>query len=132
MSRARLLERESITVFGSPLWPGHPRATEPCAVRRTTPVGPFVARLGPRVREVRRSLGWTLEEMGEQAGLHPTYISDLERGHVAPSFETVGRVAQAFGMTVAELFPDRLHRDALAVDKRRAKVGQPGPKRRQP
>lgn len=85
-------------------------------MRRRTAVGPYTASLGPRVRELRKELGWTLEDLGFHAGFHPTYVSDLERGRVAPSFETVARVARAMGTTVAELYPDRLFHSAASVD----------------
>jgi transcriptional regulator with XRE-family HTH domain len=51
------------------------------------------------VRVARRL---TQEKLAEQAGLSPSGVSLLERGRQLPRFETVGRLADALGLTLAE------------------------------
>jgi transcriptional regulator with XRE-family HTH domain len=50
------------------------------------------------VKAVRTSQGLTQEEVAARAGLHPTYISDIERGARNPSWDAVARLAE--GMDV--------------------------------
>lgn len=61
-------------------------------------------KLGIRVRELRKSMGWSQEELGEKAGLHPTYIGGIERGERNVSLDNVAKLSSAFKMSVAELF----------------------------
>lgn len=55
-------------------------------------------RLGRAVRAVRKAQGLTQEELAARADLHPTYISDVERGVRNPSWDVVARLAE--GMRV--------------------------------
>ncbi len=41
---------------------------------------PFLVLLGKAIRERRVSLGISQEELATRAGLHRTYVSDVERG----------------------------------------------------
>lgn len=60
--------------------------------------------LGARIRELRRSLGVSQEELAGRAGLHWTYLSDLERGRQTPTMDVVNRLAKGCGVTLAEFF----------------------------
>ncbi|MBI4446894.1 MAG: helix-turn-helix transcriptional regulator [Acidobacteria bacterium] len=65
-------------------------------------------RLGERVRYLRNSLGWSQEKLGEEAGMHPTYVGGIERGERNVSLENLAKLAEAFHITLSELlnFPD--------------------------
>jgi transcriptional regulator with XRE-family HTH domain len=52
------------------------------------------------LRRLRVQKGLSQEEMGEEAGLHRTYISQLERGLKSPSLRTLERVSNALGITL--------------------------------
>lgn len=60
-------------------------------------------RLGRAVKTVRVSRGLTQEQVSAASGLHPTYISDIERGARNPSWEAVTRLAAGMGTTVEEI-----------------------------
>jgi transcriptional regulator with XRE-family HTH domain len=60
-------------------------------------------RLGLAVKAVRNSKAVTQEDLSRRTGLHPTYISDIERGARNPSFVVLVRVADGLGITLAEL-----------------------------
>lgn len=45
----------------------------------------------------------TQEELAEAAGLHPTYISNLERGYRVATIVTLVRVARGLGTGVSTL-----------------------------
>jgi transcriptional regulator with XRE-family HTH domain len=60
-------------------------------------------RLGQAVKTVRTANGKTQEDVARASGLHPTYISDIERGARNPSWEAVTRLAKGIGVPVAEI-----------------------------
>lgn len=56
------------------------------------------------MRTKRETLDLTQEDLAEKAGLHRTYLSDVERGARNPSLESIERLAKGLGITIAELF----------------------------
>lgn len=60
-------------------------------------------RLGRAVKQVRVSRGLTQEQVSAASGLHPTYISDIERGARNPSWEAITRLAEGIGVSTAEI-----------------------------
>jgi transcriptional regulator with XRE-family HTH domain len=71
--------------------------------------------LGARVRSLRQERGWTLKDLGREAGLSHPFLSQLERGLARPSVGSVERIARAFGIPVGLLWsaPTRGGRAAL-------------------
>ena len=61
-------------------------------------------KLGERLRFIRKGHQLTLKDLRERADLSVPYLSDMERGVVNPSIETLRKVAKAYNMTVQELF----------------------------
>jgi transcriptional regulator with XRE-family HTH domain len=47
------------------------------------------------VRRRRTMAGISQEKLAEHAGLHPTYISMIERGHRNPTLDAADRIASA-------------------------------------
>ena len=60
--------------------------------------------LGMAIKTRRASLGISQEELAYRAGLHRTYISDLERGARNPSIDSIEKVARALELSVSKLF----------------------------
>lgn len=60
-------------------------------------------RLGRAVKAIRAQRGLTQEEVSAAAGLHPTYVSDIERGARNPSWEVMTRLASGIGVPIAEI-----------------------------
>ncbi|WP_374644089.1 helix-turn-helix domain-containing protein [Tabrizicola sp.] len=60
--------------------------------------------LGPRVRELRRSLGWTLEEAAGRAGLARSTLSKIENGQMSPTYDALKKLAQGLAISVPQLF----------------------------
>ena len=58
---------------------------------------------GARVRERRRVLGYSQEELGFQAGFDRTYISGIERGKRNPSLIALTILALGLQMPLSEL-----------------------------
>jgi transcriptional regulator with XRE-family HTH domain len=60
--------------------------------------------LGMAIKTRRSALGISQEELAHRAGLHRTYVSDLERGARNPSIESIEKLAQALQISISELF----------------------------
>jgi len=61
-------------------------------------------KLGKRLRELRVTLGWSQERLGEKADLHPTYVGSIERGERNVSLENLAKLSKAFRISLSELF----------------------------
>jgi transcriptional regulator with XRE-family HTH domain len=65
------------------------------------PSSPRQARIGKAIKAIRTAQGLTQEELAARADLHPTYISDVERGVRNPSWDVVARLAEGMGVPAA-------------------------------
>ncbi len=63
-------------------------------------------RFGKAVRRRRRELDLSQEYLAELAGLHRTYISNLERGMINPTLENMERLARGLEISLARLLID--------------------------
>jgi transcriptional regulator with XRE-family HTH domain len=61
------------------------------------------ARLGVNVRRLREAQGWSQEEYADRAGIHRTYVSDIERGRRNPTVTVVEKLAGPLPVTPGEL-----------------------------
>jgi CheY-like chemotaxis protein/ribosome-binding protein aMBF1 (putative translation factor) len=59
---------------------------------------------GASARAWRSRLGISQEEVAVRAGLHRTYVSDIERGARNPSLESISRLARALGISMSTFF----------------------------
>ena len=59
--------------------------------------------LAQKMRFLRFTRGWSQEVLAELAGLHRTYISQIERGQVNVSIDNLEKLANAFELPVPEL-----------------------------
>ena len=59
--------------------------------------------IGKTVLRFRQERAITQSELGRQADLAPSYISRIENGRVQPSTATLGRIAAALKITLADL-----------------------------
>jgi transcriptional regulator with XRE-family HTH domain len=68
--------------------------------------GPETVRrvFGERIRTLRQNRGLSQERLAELAGVHRTYLSSLERGERNVSLDNIYAIAQALGVSPAELF----------------------------
>ncbi|MDP1722425.1 MAG: helix-turn-helix transcriptional regulator [Candidatus Gottesmanbacteria bacterium] len=60
---------------------------------------------GDRLRKLRASKQLTQEELADRAGMHFTYIGQIERGLRNPSLVNLHKLAKALHITAGELFP---------------------------
>jgi transcriptional regulator with XRE-family HTH domain len=65
--------------------------------------------VGERLRALRRSRRATLRTVAERSRLSESFLSQVERGRSSASIESLRRVADALGVSMADLFePDGL------------------------
>ncbi|OAB34766.1 hypothetical protein PMSM_10950 [Paenibacillus macquariensis subsp. macquariensis] len=75
--------------------------------------------VGERIRGIRKSKGYTQEQLGEKVGLPQSYIGGIERGDRNISLETLERILDALEHTPTGLF--RFYNDEYLSEDRRAK-----------
>ncbi len=63
-------------------------------------------RLGQNVRRLREAKGWSQEDYADRAGIHRTYVSDIERGRRNPTVTVVEKLAKALAVTAGQLLDD--------------------------
>lgn len=68
-------------------------------------------RIGAVVRQLREATGLSQEELAEQAGLHRTYISLVERGRRNITVDALSQIAEALNT-----YPSRLIAEAEKAD----------------
>jgi len=73
-------------------------------MRKRKPAGDIRERFGYAVKRRREDLDLTQEELADRAGIHRTYLSDIERGSRNPSLVNIERLAAALAVRVSELF----------------------------
>lgn len=59
--------------------------------------------IGMRVREKRKEMSYSQEQLGEQAKLSTVYISNIETGKKKASLEALISIANVLGVTLDEL-----------------------------
>ena len=62
-----------------------------------------VRKVGRRIRELRQKKAWSQEKLAEEAGLHRTYIGQVERGEKSIGVENLVRLSRALGVAAAAL-----------------------------
>jgi transcriptional regulator with XRE-family HTH domain len=60
-------------------------------------------RLGKNIRRLRQEQGWSQEDYADRAGIHRTYVSDVERGRRNPTVTVVEKLAKPFGIAAGRL-----------------------------
>jgi len=60
-------------------------------------------RFGTAVRSLRRRKGISQEKLAELAGIHRTYMGDVERGTRNLALVNMTRIANALGLPLSEL-----------------------------
>ncbi len=83
------------------------------------PPGPAIASdLGARLRRTRTAAKFTLDWAAAQVGLTKGYLSKIERGHATPSIAVLNRLADVYGVTLAEVFMPEGERKPITVVRR--------------
>ena len=88
-------------------------------VKKISPEVMLLLNLGEVVRKRRLALNLSQEELAGRAGVHRTYLSDIERGARNITITVLNRLADALEVKVSRLF--RLTEQHKTTKPRRAK-----------
>lgn len=66
----------------------------------------ILKRFGDRVRELRKSEGYSQESFADECGLDRTYMGGIERGERNVALRNIEKIAEALGISIAELMRD--------------------------
>lgn len=61
-------------------------------------------KFGKRIKELRKAMGYTQEELAERIGIEPTNLSKIENGLHFPQSEKLEKLARLFNIKIMELF----------------------------
>lgn len=59
--------------------------------------------VGDNCARIRKTRGWTQEELSERCGLSQQYLSGLEQGKRNPTIVTIYEIARALGVSHVDL-----------------------------
>lgn len=59
--------------------------------------------LSANIKRLRTAKGWSQEEYAFEAGIHRTYVSDIERGARNPTIDILVKLAAPLGVEAADL-----------------------------
>ncbi len=80
----------------------------------------LAARVGERIRRLRKEAEFTFDAFVEESGLGRGCLSELERGLVVPTIGTLARVARALELTIADLVAGDTERERFFEELREA------------
>lgn len=87
------------------------------------PIAPAAQLVGAMLREQRRSLNLTLEEVASRVGVTKGFLSEVERDKAAPSVATLMRLRDALSLSVASMFRSSLPRVVRAGQRQAVPFG---------
>ncbi len=70
--------------------------------------------LGARIKELRKRVGLSQDQLAEKIGIESKYLSRIEVGKRQPSLDTLGHIADSLQVEMKELF-DFSHLDNEAT-----------------
>lgn len=81
------------------------------------------ARVGARLRDRRRALNLTLDDVAGRTGLTKGFISDVERDRTSPSVASLLGICEAVGLSVGSLFESAGTAIVRKADRKRIRFG---------
>ena len=67
--------------------------------------------IGEKIKDYRKQKGWTQLELGKKVGLGKNAISNYEKGFRTPKKDTMFALAEAFNISIDDLFPPTSTKD---------------------
>lgn len=68
----------------------------------TAGMDPISGQISQRVKQMRQQRTWSLEQLATASGVSRSMLSQIERNRANPTLAVTCRIAQAFGMSLAE------------------------------
>lgn len=57
-----------------------------------------------KIAELRKEHHLSQEDLAEKCNIHRTYIGSIERGEKAPTLNVIEKIANAFGISIMDMF----------------------------
>src|SRR6201991_3005685 len=105
------------------------RSAAPQKRHRAPPVAQEVspaALVGAMLREQRRLLNLTLQEVADRAGITKGFLSEIERDKAIPSVATLMRLRDALSLSISSLFRSSLPRVVRSNERQTIPFGGEG------
>lgn len=71
-----------------------------------SPPDPAGQAFAERLKRRRGALSWSLARLAEESGVSKSALSKIENATMSPTFETLRKLAEGFGVSLAELVAD--------------------------
>jgi len=88
--------------------------------------GVFERIIGTRIKEYRMSQNLSMRELGRRTNLSVSFLSQVERGLVSVSINSLKRIAEALDVSILFFLDDRLDDNPVIRAGERKKVSPPG------
>jgi len=75
--------------------------------------GRVMVRVGGHIKRLREERGWSQPRLAVEAGVAVSAVSQIENGRRSPNVSTLDKLAEAFGVEVADFFPKAPRRSSL-------------------
>ncbi len=81
--------------------------------------------IGRKVRELRKEMDFTLQQLSDKSGLSKPLLSQVENGHVVPPVATLMRISRALGVNISHFFQEDEEEMKIAITRNseRTRVG---------
>ncbi|MDP5252939.1 MULTISPECIES: helix-turn-helix domain-containing protein [unclassified Vibrio] len=85
-------------------------------------------KLGERIKDIRQTLNYTLEDVSQRTGLARSTLSKIENEQISPTFQAMQKLAQGLSIGMPQLFAPPKKRQAMGRrDITRVNEGKPHP-----
>jgi len=68
---------------------------------KRTAISPEVGRIGEKIRNTRKTLGWTQGDLAKKTGFSQQTISFIEGGYINVSFLTLKNITASLGLSIS-------------------------------
>lgn len=72
--------------------------------------------IGSKLKALRLSNHYTLQQLGEAVGCSAAYISQIENDKASPSIATLKRIAEVLGVRIVDFFLEESKDDAVVLE----------------
>lgn len=69
---------------------------------------PSTIKIGKKLQTIRKSNGYTQEQLAEQIGVSVRYVSDVEQDRAKPSYEVLIKICNIFKISLNQVFSEYL------------------------
>lgn len=82
--------------------------------------------IGKIIQHLRKRKGYSLREFGQRCSLSPSLISQVERGIVSPSIDSLVKIAEVLNCSISAFFEESTASEILIRADQRRKLMLPG------